>query len=317
MARKSGPFVLPKIIDQYPQYSRWLAEQIRNLDALPDFRDDKSIFVMSDYGGEHLHAVFNTYSFLISSVDKLSGFKRETHILREKQGLNAPFKKFAYKDLAYGPIQRSVGEFLRISNQYIHGVLVTVSVEKCVPSLFGPEKGAAQRGLVDLLSANDLGQWGCGEAEKLLRICHPIAMFLALLTHSGQKFLWMTDRDAITDDGSKRTFENTQRIFLHALRMYTDNEYEIYGFAKPFEKEPFTSDLLSLADFAAGAIQDVLQHLKARSVRDHAGKRQIIRWLGTPSASLQKVNILFQMDAGKLVCANVLLKAKEKALVDS
>jgi len=317
MIRKSGPFVLQKITDQYPQYSRWLADQIRNIDELPDFRDDKSIFVMSDYGGEHKHAVFNTYSFLISSVDRLSAFKRETHVLREKHGLNAPFKEFAYKDLAYGPIQRSLGEFLRISDQSVHGVLVTVSVEKSVPSLFGPEKSAAQQGLVDLLFANDLGQWGRGEAEKLLRICHPIAMFLALLTHSGQKFVWMSDRDAITDDGSKRTFENTQRVFLHALQMYTDNEYEVFGFAKPFEKESFTSDLLSLTDLAAGALQDVLQQLKAKNVRDHVGKRQIIRWLGTPRASLQKVNILFQMDAGKLVCANVVLKAKQGALAGS
>jgi hypothetical protein len=308
--RKSGPFVLQKITDQYPQYSRWLADKICNIEELPDFSDDKSIFVMSDYGGEHPHAVFNTYSFLISSLDRMSRFKHEMHVLRERHGLNAPFKKFAYKDLAYGPMGRSLEEFLHISDQHVHGVLVTVSVETSVPSLFGPEKSATQRGLVDLLSANDLGEWGSGEAEKLLRICHPVAMFLALLTHTGQKFLWMSDRDTITDDGSKRTFENSQQVFLHALRMYTDNEYEIYGFAKPFEKEPFTSDLLSLADFAAGAVQDVLQHLKAENVKDHAGKRQIIKWLGTASTSLQKVNILFQMDAGKLVCANVFLKAK-------
>jgi len=163
---------------------------------------------------------------------------------------------------------------------------------------------------VELLSANDLGLWGHNEAEKLLRVCHAIAMFLAVLTHSGQKFLWMSDRDAITEDGGGRTFGNTQRVFLHALRMYTDNEYDIYGFAKPFEKEPFTCDLLSLADFAAGAIQDVLQQLKANDVKDSTGKRQIIRWLGTPSPSLKKVNLLFKMDGRTLSCANVLLKAK-------
>lgn len=310
MIRKAGPFELPKITDQYPMYSRWLAERIRNLDGLPDFSDDKSIFVMSDYGGEHKNAAFNTYAFLISSVDKLSKFQRETHVLRDSHGLSDPFKKFAYKDLGYGPIARSLREFLCIADQSIHGVLVTISVEKSVPSLFGPQKKTAQQGLVDLLSAHGLGAWGHSEAEKLLRVCHPIAMFLAVLTHSGQKFLWMSDRDAITEDGSERTFGNTQGVFLHALRMYTDNEYDICGFAKPFEKEPFTSDLLSLTDFAAGAIQDVLQHLKANDVKDSAGKRQIIKWLGTPSSFLEKVNLLFKMDGGTLVCGNVMLKAK-------
>jgi hypothetical protein len=92
--------------------------------------------------------------------------------------------------------------------------------------------------------------------------------------------------------------------------MYTDNEYEIYGFAKPFEKDPFTSDLLSLADFAAGAIQDVLQSLKTNDVGDKMGKRQIIRWLGTSSPFLSKLNLIFKMDEGKMVCGNVLLTAK-------
>ncbi|MFY9561712.1 MAG: hypothetical protein WAQ52_15875 [Terriglobales bacterium] len=312
--RKSGPFELRKIADHYPLYSRWLADKIQKLDKLPDFSEDERVFVMSDYGGEHKTAAFNTYAFLIASVDKLAVFKRETHALREAHGLNAPFNEFAYKKLGYGPIGRALTEYLRISDKYIHGVLVTISVEKCIPSLFGPQKRTAQQGIVDLLSANDLGNWGPHEAEKLLRVCHAIAMFLALLTHSGQKFLWMSDRDAITEDGGVRTFENTQRVFLHALRMYTDNEYEICGFAKPFEKDPFTSDLLSLADFGAGAIQDVLQSLKAGDVKDNMGKRQIIRWLGTSSPFLSKLNLVFKMDGGKMICGNVLLKAKNRRL---
>jgi len=238
-------------------------------------------------------------------------FKRETNTLRALHGLNTPFKEFAYKDLAYGPVERSLDGFLRISDRYIHGALVTVSVDKSIPSLFGPTKKAAQQGLVDLLSANDLGEWGHDEAEKLLRVCHAIAMFLALLTHSGQRFLWMSDKDAITEDGGERNFSNTQSVFVHALRMYTDNEYEIYGFAKPFEKEPFTSDLLSLADFAAGGIQDVLQiRLKAKDVKDSAGKRRIIRWLGSSSLFLSKVNLVFMMNGEAMTCANVVLSAK-------
>ncbi|MGA2982029.1 MAG: hypothetical protein ABSD76_20735 [Terriglobales bacterium] len=308
--QKSGPFALPKITDQYPLYSRWLAERIQKLEELPDFSEDERIFVMSDYGGEHKTAAFNTYAFLIASVDKLAVFERETHALRETHRLNAPFVEFAYKKLGYGPIDRALTEYLRISDRYIHGVLVAVSVEKCVPSLFGPQKRPAQQEIVDLLSANDLGDWGPAEAEKLLRVCHAIAMFLALLTRTGQKFLWMSDRDAITEDGGRRSFDNTRQVFLRALRMYTDNEYEIYGFAKPFEKDPFTSDLLSLADFAAGAIQDVLQSLKTNDVGDKMGKRQIIRWLGTSSPFLSKLNLIFKMDEGKMVCGNVLLTAK-------
>jgi len=310
--RRLGPFGFPKITSNYPLYSRWLAEKIQKLDELPDFSEDKRIFVMSDYGGEHETAAYNTYAFLISSVDKLSVSKHESNTLRDTYHLSSPFKEFAYKDLGYGPIRDSLGEYLRIADTCVHGVLVTISVERCIPSLFGPEKRSARQGIVDLLLSNNLGKWKPNEAEKLLRVCHAIAMFLALLTHSGQKFLWMSDEEAITQDGGGRTFENTQQVVLHALRMYTDNEYEIYGFAKPFEKEPFTSDLLSLADFAAGAIQDVLQSLKTDDVKDNMGKRQIIRWLGTSSPFLSKLNLIFKMDGGKMVCGKVALRAKNQ-----
>ena len=81
--RRSGPFEFPKITNQYPLYSRLLAERIQKLDELPDFSEDERIFVMSDYGGEHETAAYNTYAFLISSVDKLSVFKRESNALRD------------------------------------------------------------------------------------------------------------------------------------------------------------------------------------------------------------------------------------------
>ena len=57
---KSGPFVLQKITDQYPLYSRLLAEEIRKIESLPDFNNDKAIFIMSDYGGEHKSANYST-----------------------------------------------------------------------------------------------------------------------------------------------------------------------------------------------------------------------------------------------------------------
>ncbi len=287
-----------------------MAERIQKLEELPDFSEDERIFVMSDYGGEHKTAAFNTYAFLICSFDKSSVFQHETNALREAPGLNTPFQEFAYKKLKCGPKNRALDAFLKISDKYIHGVLVTISVEKGIPSLFGPQRGDAQQEIVNLLAINDFGKWKPNVAEKLLRIYHALAMFLAVLTHSGQKVLWMSDRDATNEDTRQRTSENMQSLFVQILSMYTDNVYDIAGFAKPFVGEPFTSDLLSIADFAAGAIQDVLQSLKSNDVADNVGKRQIIRWLGTSSPFLSKLNLIFKMDGGKIVCGNVLLKAK-------
>lgn len=308
---KFGPFVFQKITDQYPFYSRLLAEEIHKIESLPDFNNDKAIFVMSDYGGEHKAADFSTYAFLISSADKQTIFKEKTLSLRNANGLNEPFIEFAYKNLRYGSIKRALDQYLSVSDRFIHGVLITISIDKSIPSMFGEERREAQRQIADTLSKNDLGNWKGSEGEKLLRVCHPIAMFLALLTKEGQKFLWMSDKDAINEDGNDRSFENTQHVFIHALRMYTDNKYDIYGFAKPIDKDPFTYDLLSLTDFAAGAIQEVLQHrIKGRDIKINEEKSKIIRWLGTSSPFLKKVNLIFIKNGETISSGNVKLLAK-------
>jgi hypothetical protein len=308
---KVGPFELPKIADEYPLYSKLLAEEIRKIESLPNFDNDKAVFIMSDYGGEHAGADFSTYAFLISSADKQAIFKAKTLALRKTFGLNSPFKEIAYKDLRYGPIGRTLDQYLKISDDFIQGVLVTISIDKSIPSMFGEEKKGAQRQITDILAKSHLGNWKSNEAEKLLRVCHPIAMFLALLTRQGQKFLWMSDQDSINSDGKEHNFENTRQVFVRVLRMYTDNEYDIYGFAKPFTHDPFTHDLLSLTDFAAGAIQEVLQNaVKGKPVNVNQGKEQIMRWLGTPSRFLKKVNLFFVKNGETFSVGNVKLTPK-------
>jgi hypothetical protein len=80
--------------------------------------------------------------------------------------------------------------------------------------------------------------------------------------------------------------------------MYSDNLYEIYGFAKPFKNDAGTTDLLSLADFSAGIIQEILQS-------------EVARWMGTESAFLTKVNLAFvQQDDGDWAVGSVNIQAK-------
>jgi len=276
---KSAPFEFTKITDDHPLYGRLLAREISKLDSLPDFSEDKGLFI-----------------FLICSADKRSVFEKETTAIRVKHKLNTPWKELGYKDLHYGPIKRALDEILDISDRLIHGLLLTVSIDKNIESVFGINKKSAQSEVVTLLQENNLGLWKGNEAEKLLRVCHPIALFLSILAENGQKILWLCDHDSINEEGKCRDFSHTQKVLANTLSMYSDNRYEILGFAKAFSGDAGTGDLLSLADFSAGAIQEVLQsELTGKDVKLSDEKGKIIKWMGTDSQFLKKVNLVFVM----------------------
>ena len=309
---KRGPFKVPKLTEDHPLYGRLLAREAEKLASLPDFSKDKGLFILSDFGGEHKGADFTTYSILICSADKRVVFEEKIKELRVKHGLNDPWKEFGFKDLSYGPISRSLEEFLSLADNFIHGALITISVDQRIPSLFGFEKKEAHDQIVELFRKNDLGEWKGKESEKVLRVCHAISVFMSLVAFSDQKILWLCDHDSINVDGKKRDFTHTQKIFGQCLAMYSDNLYKIYGFAKPFKKDAGTTDLLSLADFSAGIIQEILQsEVAKKNVELSDEKAMLARWMGTESAFLTKVNLAFvQQDDGDWGVGSVNIQAK-------
>ena len=297
---KQGPFRVPKLSENYPQYGRLLAREAEKLVALPDFSDDRRLFILSDFGGEHNGADYATYSILICSADKRAVFEKKVKLLRLKYGLNVPWKEMAFKDLHYGPISRSLDDFLYIADNFIHGVLVTISIDRRIQSLFDSNKKEAKDKIVELFRNNDLGEWKRHESEKVLRICHAISVFMSLVAYPNQNILWLCDHDSINIDGNKRDFTHTQKIFYHCLAMYSDNRYEIYGFAKPFKRDAGTTDLLSLSDFSAGIIQEILQcKLMKKDINLSNEKAKLAKWMGTESRFLTKVNLVFQEQEDK------------------
>lgn len=290
---KHKPFKIPKISEEYPLYAKVLAPWIEDVEVLPNFDADESLLLLSDFGGEHKGANFKTYSFLILSKDKNMVFEKESKKLREEFNLNVPFKEICFKDLRYGPIKRILPDFLELADTYIHGVLFTLSIESNLDTVFGLSKKDAHRELSETLEKNKLGVWKGKDAEKLLRICHPLAMFMSLLSHDGQKFIWLCDHDTINADGKSRNFSHTQEVFSHVLNMYSDVKYDIYGFAKPFSDDSTTTDLLSLTDLTAGVIQEYLQEVVVgKDLEPTTEKKMLVEWLANKSKYLLKYNFI-------------------------
>ncbi|MDO8332210.1 MAG: hypothetical protein Q7T36_17225 [Fluviicoccus sp.] len=289
---KKGPFEFKRINNDSPLYVRILSEKIGAIKFLPDFSEDKGVFILTDFGGEHKEASFSTYSFLICSADKRYVFEDAMISIRKKHNLISPWKELAYKDLRYGPIKMALDDILDAANNLIHGLLFTISIDRRIDTLFGPDKKSAHAQIVDLLKENNLGIWKGNEAEKLLRVCYPVGILLSILTRSEQKILWICDNDSINQNGKSRNFSHTQKLTSQIVAMLSDNQYEIFGFARPFKNDTGTSDLLSITDFSSGVIQEILHtEFFDSDLQVSEEKAKIGRWMGSKSHFLAKHNI--------------------------
>lgn len=230
--RKQGPFELPAVKHEYNYFCHLLAEVLKNLPELPDFSGDKKIAVMSDYGGEHSDALYQTYSFLFVAMDKTVPFQTRMEELRQKHNIRYPYSEFKFKDLKYAPRKRALPEYLRLVDTLIHGALVTVAIDRKIKSVFAPSKDAAKKEITKQLQDGGFGIWNFQTGEKLLRILHILSAFTAALTHDQQRLLWYTDNDNINADGHERTFAHTQSLFESVGTMYMTHGFEILGFAK-------------------------------------------------------------------------------------
>ncbi|MBI6915652.1 hypothetical protein JET72_17325 [Pseudomonas juntendi] len=286
---KRPPSDFSYIGEKHPLISHLLANATSQISEIPDFSLDKKIAIFSDFGGEHKGAGFNTYSFLVISYDKIHPFIEATTALRQKHNILEPFSEFAYKDLNYGPRQRALSEFLRITETLLHGALITLVVDKKIETLFGQNKKTVDEFNQQELSRLGLGTWKFESAEKALRICHAIGFFSSLTTHNNQRLLWYCDNDSVNDNES--LYKGIQKILNHTAGFYINHSFEILGFAKSFEKKSHFDDLLSITDLAAGIIQDLMTGHYSPDGQITEKKVPLAKWLIQRSEFLTKITI--------------------------
>lgn len=291
--KKVGPFNLSVITSEYPYFAQLLAHAVGHIKELPDFSDDKKIAVMSDFSGEHKGAHFNTYSFLILAYDKIGPFIKQIKKLRREHGLLVPYSEFAFKDLRYGPRSRALPEFLRLVDNFIHGAVITIAIDKEIDTVFGISRAETHPLIEKQLASMGFGKWKGIAGEKVLRVCHSIALFTALTTKENQRLLWYCDNDVINENAQDRGFSDTQQIFLHTLGMYAKHKFDLIGFGKSFDDKSHLDDLLSIPDFAAGVVQDLLQAHKTGKDNISGGEEKIalLRWIATQGKFLSKITI--------------------------
>lgn len=279
---------------------------------LPDLKkDNDTLALFSDYGGESRDSLHFTYSFLICSYRQLGTFSRASRILRNEHRLNSPFKEVAFKDLRYGPLKRALKKFLENLNNLVPGLLLTIVVDKQIHSLLGGVGPSAVRAHSRDLKDAGFGLWKPEVAEKMLRVFHMSSYLVSLFAKEGMKLFWMSDHDALFPGG--RRSEDAKRLWLQILGYYTGILFPVVGFATPFaDKDPFTLDLLSGTDLAAGALEQYFtRHDSSSALSLGSGVEDILTWLAYDGVLLRKEKMRIRHgDAGHLLPSYLEIKLK-------
>lgn len=307
---KLGPFDLSISSDEWPAYPALLAAAIKDLRSLPNLDLSGGVYFISDYAGEHESAGFNTYTFLCIAGETAEDFGRAIQNVRKLHGLGSTEIKF--QKTKHGPTSRALPNFLQIADQSLHGILITIAIDRALYSVFGSDKAKAKANLLSVANKINAGEWDHKRLERMYRIFIPLSLLIDVICHDGQKVLWMSDNDKFTEDNLNSSFQHAQEHFTRFFKNFSARKLELIGFAKPFEEHSYFTELLSLADLASGMTQEFLHyHFKKPNAVIKEERLPIAKWLTQDSPILMKKSIvLSKTPEGGVISTSIDFKYK-------
>lgn len=277
---------------------------IRELDvgdpqAFPDLRRGKTIAIGSDFSGQHSTSKYEAFGFVFADLHHCGVWMDARRSLRED--LLSDGRRFSYKSLKDRQRASALSRFLEATDA-IPGLVVVILVEKTIASLF-KSSGRIESSDPEIKL---LSHWSPRAVERLLRVCHFAAFFLAGLSREHQDVLWITDQDDIVANPMMHSemVEAFGRISSHYLT-HTLGHIRIATTASDTGKRDI-EDFVSIADFAAGAVCEALNSYHRADIRPVPGivllppkdtdtkALQLMNWFSDKRSVLKRLVIAFE-----------------------
>lgn len=215
--------------------------------ALPSFDTATQILAGSDYGGQHSSSQYESLAFVVADAMKLRPWD-EARVRCRKAHL-PDGRRMSFKSLNDKLRVAALPDFLSAAD-LIPGLLLVVLFDKQIGSIFDADE--EQPEVPD--EFRKLIEWPARTQERVLRICHVMALVLAGLSRELQNVLWITDEDEIAANVERHTlftkaFGNIASHYLqHRL-----GHLRVATTASDTGKRDL-EDFVAIADLAAGAI---------------------------------------------------------------
>lgn len=262
---------------------------------LPNLRQGDTIFVFSDYSGQHTASSFEVYSFLYVDINHCHMWFAERTKIREKYLPDG--RRISFKNLNDKKRAKSLYPFLYASDN-IPGLSITFVIDKRIESMFLKE-GKLNTNSTELEKYN---KWKNKTFEHLLRIVHLNCLIISGLSKEDQDVYWITDDDDIVANVSKLTdLTNIFGIILSNYLSHNLRHIRCGSAAATDDGSRTIEDFCAIPDLVAGALTEVLSKYKQqgiwiskdlivpkpKSVSNKSTK--IMNWLSDKQYSLKKL----------------------------
>ena len=265
--------------------------------SIPNLRDLPTLLIGSDYSGFHKGAQFEVTSFVATNFEKIGKWDAERTRLREQYLPEQ--RRMSYKALNDGHRRAALIPFLNIANQ-IPGLLVSIAVDKNVTTIFDRDTEAGEHAYGHPF----FDGWKPAPVERAMRSIHFASILLRGLSRAGQDLWWFTDQDEIV--------ANEQRLRSFVTLMATVSSHYLPHDLRHMRIATTASDtgrrdiedFVAIADFAAGALQEVLTTGSGRQLLDAPSLfvpaeqeigtkvRRIMDWFADNTQPLQRLTLI-------------------------
>lgn len=252
---------------------------------LPSLAKASSLLVGSDYSGEHAESKYLAFTFVILPDESWRRWDAARVDIRKSRGLGT--RRMAYTRLGDG-VRRAALDDLMGALLAQSGLVISLVVNKRLKSLFDAS------GQVDRVQwlAEHCTSWKRAEIEKMLRVVHVVAFFVAGVISTGQEVRWITDHDAIVANETR--FNEMAAVWKAVLSQYLTVAPRSVHCSTSFTSPLDVEDFVAIPDLIGGALVDLFTAHQRRGdtfseksaiphpddLSEKAGV--IVDWLATP-----------------------------------
>jgi hypothetical protein len=260
---------------------------------MPDVSAGQKLVLASDYGGQHDLATHKSYAFLLADVDHSQEWERARDRFRRERLSDG--RRISYEALRDRIQRDALPEFLAAADRIV-GVVATFLVDRQLETLL---TGTVKEGIAAALPA-ELPSPPAAVLEDMIRVAHFITLLLGGLSREGQGVQWITDQDAIVENGTRQRQMNAVLNAVSGAYELPRLSYFRAGSTASPDPTRIVEDLASIPDLTAGALAAVLEERpeiliglraglivpRAENIPDKANR--LLGWLAWERAPLKR-----------------------------
>jgi hypothetical protein len=233
----------------------------QDLAYLPNFSYSSTLFVASDFMGDQKQSPHHTVSFVITTVDELRGWLDSVAHRREARAIHQ--RRISYAKLNDRRKASILDQFLHTANA-ITALSVTVLVDKRIDSLFRSEGRIVPAELAGI----DFSKWRPVVFERMMRIVHLIAFFVAGVSSPGQNVIWITDEDEIAANVTRLTqLTHAFGVVISHLLQHGMGHLRVGTTGTTDAGDLQMEDFAALPDVIGGAVTEVMRAYAAAGIQ--------------------------------------------------